>query len=265
VPPEVESAWLHHRFAQIHPFADGNGRVARALASLVFIKAEWFPLVVKSDDRARYIENLEKADAGDLRPLVTMFVEAQRNALMQATEVAYDVKPPASPEEAIAAVRERLERRGKLPLREWRVAEETANRLIADAQQRLVQLSQVLKKEIGASTADFADVVPVQTGDTVQKAGLEADVAEYGREVRFSLNTGRKEVLVLSFYAVGPRFRGIVGVLACFSMDGAEPVVLPSGHFLINYEEGIARAQVRFFLWLEVVLVEGLNQWRASL
>src|SRR5262245_38287478 len=36
VPPEVESAWLHHRFTQIHPFQDGNGRVARALASLVF-------------------------------------------------------------------------------------------------------------------------------------------------------------------------------------------------------------------------------------
>jgi Fic family protein len=28
VAPEVESAWLHHRFTQIHPFQDGNGRVA---------------------------------------------------------------------------------------------------------------------------------------------------------------------------------------------------------------------------------------------
>ncbi|HEV3199170.1 MAG TPA: Fic family protein, partial [Bryobacteraceae bacterium] len=34
VPPEVETAWLHHRFTQIHPFEDGNGRVARAIASL---------------------------------------------------------------------------------------------------------------------------------------------------------------------------------------------------------------------------------------
>ena len=29
VCPEVEAAWLHHRFTQIHPFEDGNGRVAR--------------------------------------------------------------------------------------------------------------------------------------------------------------------------------------------------------------------------------------------
>jgi Fic/DOC family protein len=28
VPVEVEAAWLHHRFTQIHPYQDGNGRVA---------------------------------------------------------------------------------------------------------------------------------------------------------------------------------------------------------------------------------------------
>ena len=31
VSPEIEAAWLHHRFAQIHPFQDGNGRVARCI------------------------------------------------------------------------------------------------------------------------------------------------------------------------------------------------------------------------------------------
>ena len=30
IAPEVEAAWLHHRFTQIHPFQDGNGRIARA-------------------------------------------------------------------------------------------------------------------------------------------------------------------------------------------------------------------------------------------
>ena len=52
VPVEVEAAWLHHRFTQIHPYQDGNGRVARALASLLFIKAGWFPVVVTRDDSA---------------------------------------------------------------------------------------------------------------------------------------------------------------------------------------------------------------------
>ena len=35
---EVEAAWVHHRFTQIQPFQDGNGRVARALTGAVFLK-----------------------------------------------------------------------------------------------------------------------------------------------------------------------------------------------------------------------------------
>ena len=33
------AAWLHHRFTQIHPYRDGNGRVARALTTLVLLRA----------------------------------------------------------------------------------------------------------------------------------------------------------------------------------------------------------------------------------
>lgn len=93
VAVEVEAAWLHHRFTQIHPFADGNGRVARALATLVFIRANWFPVTIQRDDRSRYIEALESADTGDLGPLVRLFVERQRTALIEASEVAYDLRP----------------------------------------------------------------------------------------------------------------------------------------------------------------------------
>ncbi len=57
-PVEIEAAWLHHRFAQIHPYQDGNGRVARAMASLLFLKAGWFPIVVTRDDRAGYSDAL---------------------------------------------------------------------------------------------------------------------------------------------------------------------------------------------------------------
>ena len=88
--PEVEAAWLHHRFTQIHPFQDGNGRVARALATLVTIRAGWFPLVVTDAGRADYIEALEKADGGNLRPLVQLFSEIQRRAFEGAMSIARD-------------------------------------------------------------------------------------------------------------------------------------------------------------------------------
>ena len=88
VPPEVEAAWLHHRFVAIHPFQDGNGRVARALATLVMIRAGWFPLVVTDAGRGDYIDALEEADGGDLGLLVRLFADIQRGAIEGAMRVA---------------------------------------------------------------------------------------------------------------------------------------------------------------------------------
>jgi len=78
VSPEVEAAWLHHRFTQIHPFQDGNGRVARCLATLVLIRAGRFPLVVNRDQWVEYIAALEEADAGDLDRLVKLFDQIEK-------------------------------------------------------------------------------------------------------------------------------------------------------------------------------------------
>ena len=88
VPPEIEGAWLHHRFVQIHPFQDGNGRVARALATLVMIRKGWLPLVVTDSGRADYIGALEMADEGDLQPLVRLFARIQRRAFEGALSAA---------------------------------------------------------------------------------------------------------------------------------------------------------------------------------
>ena len=93
VPPEVEAAWLHHRFTQIHPFQDGNGRIARALATLVFVKAGWFPLVVRNAVRDQYLDALEVADAGDLRELVTLFAGLQKDEFLKALTIAISGAP----------------------------------------------------------------------------------------------------------------------------------------------------------------------------
>ena len=273
LPPEVHAAWLHHRFAQIHPFADGNGRVARALASLVFIKADWFPLIVKRDDWTRYIEALEKADRGDLRPLVALFVEAQRNALIQATEASYEARPIASPEEAITAVRDRLLQRGKLPLREWLKAKETATLLSQFAGKRFGQIMQQLNQEISSLGKNFSFGLagPQQAAidqvllKVAQRAGYLADFGEYNVLVQLFFNSPEgQDWLGLSFHAVGPRYRGIIGVLGYLAVRG-EPVTLEGGSFQINYEEGVNSAQARFSAWLDRMIVEGLDAWRRNM
>ncbi|MDR0622769.1 MAG: Fic family protein [Deltaproteobacteria bacterium] len=73
VPIEIEAAWFHHRFIQIHPFQDGNGRVGRALTALIFIKNGLFPPIVKLNDKKKYLINLELADKDNLKPLIDYF------------------------------------------------------------------------------------------------------------------------------------------------------------------------------------------------
>ncbi len=84
---EVLAAWLHHRFTQIHPFQDGNGRVARALASLVLLKDGLFPLVITRDARKEYIGALERADQGELAPLVHMITQSQLRYIRKASKI----------------------------------------------------------------------------------------------------------------------------------------------------------------------------------
>lgn len=107
--PVVEAAWLHHRFTQIHPFQDGNGRVARALAALVCIRAGGFPVVVTRAQKADYIRALEAADEGDLGLLVAMFEKQQRDALLRAVAQAEEViAAPATVQAAIADAKRRI-------------------------------------------------------------------------------------------------------------------------------------------------------------
>jgi len=80
VHPLVKAGWLHHRFVQIHPFADGNGRVARALTLLVVEKHRYAPLVVDRHHRTRYLEALDRANEGDLRDLVALFARLEIRA-----------------------------------------------------------------------------------------------------------------------------------------------------------------------------------------
>ena len=72
--PLVVGAWLHHRFAQIHPFPDGNGRVARALLAWHLERSDWPQVAVRRSGREQYIDCLEYADGGMLWPLTNFLM-----------------------------------------------------------------------------------------------------------------------------------------------------------------------------------------------
>ncbi len=79
--PLVRGAWLHHRFIQIHPFEDGNGRVARALTLLALLGDRYAPLVVDRRQREAYIAALDSANDGDLGDLIRFFARLEIAAL----------------------------------------------------------------------------------------------------------------------------------------------------------------------------------------
>ncbi|HKV42194.1 MAG TPA: Fic family protein, partial [Blastocatellia bacterium] len=112
IPPEIEAAWIHHSFTQIHPFQDGNGRIARSLASLVFLRDEWFPLVVTRDTREEYIAALEEADAGSLSALVDLFTRTQKKAFVQALSLSENLLHQISPlQQVLASATDKLRAR----------------------------------------------------------------------------------------------------------------------------------------------------------
>ena len=62
--PVAQAAYAHYAFVCVHPFADGNGRVSRALASIYLYRSPGVPLVIFADQKNGYIDALEAADAG---------------------------------------------------------------------------------------------------------------------------------------------------------------------------------------------------------
>lgn len=63
---------MHHRLVAIHPFTDGNGRVARLVMNLILMQADYVPAIIRDEDREEYYTALEADDEGNIEPLLAM-------------------------------------------------------------------------------------------------------------------------------------------------------------------------------------------------
>jgi Fic family protein len=74
----VKAAAVHAWLTHIHPFNDGNGRLARLLANMILAREDMPPIILKNDaHRARYIDALAESDkAGDISRLIMVFCRA---------------------------------------------------------------------------------------------------------------------------------------------------------------------------------------------
>jgi hypothetical protein len=74
--PIFRFAEQHARFERIHPFTDGNGSVGRLLANWSLVHADYPPMIIRFQQRDRYLGSLERADQGNLTGLVEPFARA---------------------------------------------------------------------------------------------------------------------------------------------------------------------------------------------
>jgi len=97
--PVELAALFHYRYIRIHPFEDGNGRIARLMVNFILTRHNYPMVVVRSRKKSEYLEALHQADlevgpvpsdgahakVNDIRPFLKYF-----NNLV-ATEVYNDV------------------------------------------------------------------------------------------------------------------------------------------------------------------------------
>ena len=85
VHPVEYAAMIHALFVNIHPFIDGNGRVARLLMNLALLQAGYNITVIPPVVRADYIRALQHSNHNDFKPFVNfiseMVLESQKEYL----------------------------------------------------------------------------------------------------------------------------------------------------------------------------------------
>jgi Fic family protein len=75
-PPLVLAAVVHNQFENIHPFADGNGRVGRLLLNNILLKHGLPPLNIELARREEYYLSLQTYELKhDLRPTINLMLK----------------------------------------------------------------------------------------------------------------------------------------------------------------------------------------------
>ena len=60
--PSELAILFHYRYIRIHPFDDGNGRIARLMVNYILSSHGWPMIVVRSRQKDAYLEALHQAD-----------------------------------------------------------------------------------------------------------------------------------------------------------------------------------------------------------
>jgi Fic family protein len=285
VPCEVQAAWLHHRFTQIHPFQDGNGRVARAITSLVLVKNGLFPLVVTRDDKREYIEALELADGGDLKPLIALITKLQIAQYRKATAISESV---LAQDDISGILNNLLKTADKVAAKNIESlrgvlghAKAIENFLEDDLHTIALSISPALQKVLSTGTASVSR--STKESDHYFRAQIienakhhlhyYVDTTEYRSWVALNMNWSRRAKLVFAIHGIGRHFNGslICAPFLEFRDTDDEGQVrstiapITDEGLVFFYNENIERLRARFRPWLDSALKVALKELTQNL
>lgn len=290
-PPEIKAAWLHHRFTQIHPFQDGNGRVARALASLVFLKDGLFPVVIRESDRQEYIVALEAADKGDLLPLVSMFAKRQRDAILKAIGLEQQVQQSKHTDQIISSALQVLKNKYSKEREEIGKVYQYAEKLFVFAESRIGELTSRLDSELRVINSSTKEKYHARTNSannhSEQRHYFQKQIVSVANQfdyhanfdnhrswIRLLITTKEAFDYVISIHGYGASNTGLLAASAFTYIKapkeegGTEPVSLRPAStdlFQFNYIESYESAEKRFSEWLESSFAIALAEWKRTL
>jgi Fic family protein len=79
----ILAATFHYKFVRIHPFDDGNGRLARLLMNFILMQFDFPPVIIKTEDKENYFFALQNADSG----LIENFIDYIAKNLIQSLQI----------------------------------------------------------------------------------------------------------------------------------------------------------------------------------
>ena len=285
VPTEVQAAWLHHRFTQIHPFQDGNGRMARAIASLVLVKDGLFPLVVAAANKAAYITALESADAGDIKPLIDMTVKFQIVQFRKASAISEAILAQDDVQALLDGLSKAADKVAADQLKVLRKVFYLAEELEEDIKSRLEDVAPNITIALQKVSRTSSALVTRSTNETdhyfraqiIENGKLHlhyyVDMNEYRSWVALNINWVRRARLVFAFHGIGRPFNGSLICAPFLDIRDTDEegqvrsALLPVAEegFVFFYNESSDRLLSRFRPWRESVIKIAIKELTLNL
>ncbi len=286
--PIIVASYLHHRFTQIHPYQDGNGRVARALTTLVLLRANLLPLVVDRDLRVEYINSLESADLGSLDRLAEIFARLERNAILQALSVDADADialHKTLTSAVLGSLADKFAKRKEQKIAALRHVNDVAKDLREQARILLTKSFDEMESTLAdlGSTECFVQNGGPDHGNghwykfevvtSAKEAGKFANFSEDHYFVKASIRAARERlVFVTSFHHVGRELTGIMEATAFSRLESFEGSVdresVDEKFFLSSMEPFVFTHQTSaeeirdaFARWLDHALAVAIKEY----